>query len=178
MIEVVKVISGDDPTREERIYGSIFGRASVNCPYEDVIFTEKKIVNHPELLDIIPSLPCTLFYKDDILICRKDNIIASEHIFKTIEILLNPNNMIEIQRYTAKWCNPCKIYSNLFNEAEQQLSDKANFITIDVDNSPELAAQNSIRNIPTTLFIKNGEVVKRQTGVLDTEQISQILTTL
>ena len=88
MIEVIKVINTQFPTRVQTIYSSIFGRTSGYYADEpNVTFIEKNTIEHPDWIEEnnISSFPTTLFYKDGELISTKVGIIASQHIIAEIE---------------------------------------------------------------------------------------------
>lgn len=68
--------------------------------------------------------------------------------------------------FWAAWCGPCKTMSPIIDELAQDYEGKAVVGKIDVDNNPGVTAQFGIRNIPTILFFKNGEMVDRQVGLV------------
>ena len=65
--------------------------------------------------------------------------------------------------YTS-WCGPCKQIAPYIEELAEEYKDKVNIGKCDVDENADLPAQFGVRNIPTVLFIKNGEVVDKQVG--------------
>ncbi|MBR7068626.1 MAG: thioredoxin [Bacteroidales bacterium] len=66
--------------------------------------------------------------------------------------------------FWAEWCGPCRMIAPLVDQIADEYADRANVVKVNVDDSPETAARFGIRNIPTLLFIKNGEVVDKQVG--------------
>ena len=68
--------------------------------------------------------------------------------------------------FWAEWCGSCRIIAPIVNEMAEEYKDKANVVKVDVDSNPGIAAQFGIRNIPTILFIKGGEVVDKQVGAV------------
>ncbi|MDR1755521.1 MAG: thioredoxin [Culturomica sp.] len=66
--------------------------------------------------------------------------------------------------FWAEWCGPCKMMLPLVEEASTEYAGKLLVVKVDVDSSPGTAARYGIRNIPTILFLKNGEVVNKQVG--------------
>jgi thioredoxin 1 len=66
--------------------------------------------------------------------------------------------------FWAVWCGPCRMVGPVVEEIANEYGDKAVIGKVDVDNNPEIAQKYGIRNIPTILFIKNGEVVDKQVG--------------
>lgn len=66
----------------------------------------------------------------------------------------------------AVWCGPCKMIHHILEEMSEEYEGKALMVKLDVDNNRETAMKYGIRNIPTVLFIKNGEVVDKQVGAV------------
>lgn len=68
--------------------------------------------------------------------------------------------------FWAEWCGPCRMVGPIINEISQEYEGKAIIGKVDVDNNPEISAKFAIRNIPTVLFFKNGQVVDKQVGAV------------
>ena len=66
--------------------------------------------------------------------------------------------------FSATWCGPCKKVAQVIEEIENESEGKVIFGKCDVDECEDLAVKYGIRNVPTVLFIKNGEVVDKQVG--------------
>ena len=66
--------------------------------------------------------------------------------------------------FWAIWCGPCRIIAPIVEEMAQEYNGKAIIGKVDVDSNPNIAIKYGIRNIPTVLFIKNGEIVDKQVG--------------
>ena len=66
--------------------------------------------------------------------------------------------------FLATWCGPCKQIAPYIEELAEEYKDSVNIGKCDVDENSELPGQFGVRNIPTVLFIKNGEVVDKQVG--------------
>ena len=66
--------------------------------------------------------------------------------------------------FWATWCGPCKKIGPYIEELAEQYGDQAIIGKVDVDDNDELAMRFGIRNIPTILFIKDGQVVDKQIG--------------
>ena len=72
--------------------------------------------------------------------------------------------MIKVKRFHANWCQPCKTLAPTIERVRGQFP-QVHFIDIDVDNNPEEAQANHVRNIPLVLIEKNGQVIDRIQGV-------------
>ncbi|MDE5710604.1 MAG: thioredoxin, partial [Bacteroides sp.] len=66
--------------------------------------------------------------------------------------------------FWATWCGPCKMVGPIIDELATEYEGKAVIGKCDVDENGDVAAEYGIRNIPTVLFFKNGELVDKQVG--------------
>ncbi len=67
--------------------------------------------------------------------------------------------------FWAAWCGPCRMVGPIIEELSHEYEGKAVIGKVDVDRHQEFAAKYGVRNIPTVLVFKDGEVVGRQVGV-------------
>lgn len=67
------------------------------------------------------------------------------------------SDKVAIVDFWAEWCGPCKAIGPMIEEISNEYQGKAVVGKVDVDNNPETAMKYGIRNIPTILFIKNGQ---------------------
>jgi len=68
--------------------------------------------------------------------------------------------------FWAEWCGPCRMVGPVVEELSKDYAGKAVIGKVDVDSNPNISAQFGIRNIPTILFFKNGQVVDKQVGAV------------
>ncbi|OPG95234.1 thioredoxin, partial [Chryseobacterium mucoviscidosis] len=61
--------------------------------------------------------------------------------------------------FWAVWCGPCRTLGPIIEEVASDFEGKAIVGKVDVDNNQDISMQYGIRNIPTVLIFKNGEVV-------------------
>src|SRR5699024_10053924 len=66
--------------------------------------------------------------------------------------------------FWATWCGPCKMVGPIIEEIAEEYDGKAVVGKMDVDANQEFAAKYGVRNIPTVLVFKGGEMVARQVG--------------
>jgi thioredoxin 1 len=71
----------------------------------------------------------------------------------------------------ATWCGPCVQMMPIFEELERELSAKYKFLKLNVDESRELAIMYGVTAIPTFVFIKNNEVLAKETGYIAKEDL-------
>jgi thioredoxin 1 len=67
--------------------------------------------------------------------------------------------------FWAEWCGPCRMLGPIIEELSSDYDGKAVVGKVDVDSNQQFAAQFGVRNIPTVLIFKDGELVNRQVGV-------------
>lgn len=71
---------------------------------------------------------------------------------------------LKIVAFKAAWCGPCRVLTPILEELA--VNNKELIIAkVDVDANSGLSAKYGIRNIPTTLFLRNGEIVDKVIGV-------------
>lgn len=80
--------------------------------------------------------------------------------------------------FGATWCGPCKALAPRVEEIAAEYEGKAIVGTADVDECPDLAAQFRIRNVPTVLFFKGGEVKDKSVGLVAKETLAEKLNAL
>lgn len=76
--------------------------------------------------------------------------------------------------FYASWCRPCKMYSPIVEEFAKENKD-IKVVKIDMDNEEELANKYKIMSIPTTVVIKDGKTINKAVGVLNKEQIKELI---
>lgn len=74
------------------------------------------------------------------------------------------SNNVTMVDFWAVWCGPCRMVAPIVDELAKDYDGKALIAKVDVDNNPEVSAEFGIRNIPTILFFKNGEIVDKHVG--------------
>ena len=73
--------------------------------------------------------------------------------------------MIEIKKFEADWCGPCRMLKPTFEKLEESFGNSVKFSYINVDESQDEAAKYSIRSIPAVVIVKDGAEVNRLVGV-------------
>ncbi len=86
------------------------------------------------------------------------------------------NNNVVI-KFGAEWCGPCKVIEPIIKKLEAESQDPIIGIC-DIDVSDEVGISYSIRNVPTILFFKDGEVVSKHVGVITEAKLREMLTSV
>jgi thioredoxin 1 len=80
--------------------------------------------------------------------------------------ILNENNVVVV-KFGATWCTPCRVMEPTIENAAKQFEGKAKIMSIDVEEEPDLATKYKIRNVPTILYFKNGEIKDKSVGAMN-----------
>jgi len=80
--------------------------------------------------------------------------------------------------FWAEWCGPCRMLGPIIEELSSEYDGKAIIGKVDVDTNQQFAAQYGVRNIPTVLIFKDGELVNRQVGVSQKNVYSEYIDAL
>ena len=80
--------------------------------------------------------------------------------------------------FWAAWCGPCRMVGPIIDELSEEYEGKAVVGKVDIDSNQQYAAQFGVRNIPTVLVFKDGELVDRKVGVSSKNDYAQALDSL
>ncbi|MBZ9651855.1 thioredoxin [Psychroflexus montanilacus] len=90
------------------------------------------------------------------------------------EKVLNSDKPVLVD-FWAAWCGPCRMVGPIIDELSTEYEGKAVVAKMDVDQNQEFAAKYGVRNIPTVLLFKDGEMVNRQVGVAQKETYKEAI---
>ena len=79
------------------------------------------------------------------------------------EVVLQSDKLVIVD-FWAEWGGPCRMVAPVVEELSQDYEGRLIVAKVDVDSNPGTASKYGIRNIPTLLFIKGGEVVEKHVG--------------
>jgi thioredoxin 1 len=80
--------------------------------------------------------------------------------------------------FSAAWCGPCRMIAPVLDEIAKEQGESVKIVKVNVDDSPSLSSRYGIRNIPTLLFFKGGEVKDKVVGLTGKADLISRLKTL
>ena len=83
----------------------------------------------------------------------------------TFDQVLSNSNLPILVDFWATWCGPCRMIAPVLEEIAEEQAEPIRIVKVDVDNNPELSNRFGIRNIPTLLFFKGGELKDQVVGL-------------
>lgn len=75
--------------------------------------------------------------------------------------------------FWATWCSPCRMIAPIIEELAKEYDGKITVGKCDVEENEDISVEFGIRNIPTILFIKNGQVVDKIVGAVSKTKIEE-----
>jgi thioredoxin 1 len=77
--------------------------------------------------------------------------------------------------FSAEWCGPCKMMPPILKEVKDRLGESVTILKIDIDRNPAVASAYGIQSVPTLMVFREGEVKFRQSGVMQANQLKNVL---
>ena len=85
--------------------------------------------------------------------------------------------MIQVKKFYAEWCGPCKMLTPIMEQVQGKFSD-ISFESINIDSQFEMAQKYYVRSVPTVIIEKDGKEVHRFAGLQSEMAYSNALTEL
>ena len=117
------------------------------------------------------KLPKKENYKKAVCGVCKGNLLENKPIsissIDEFQKIINGVTVPVIIDFWAVWCGPCQMFAPTFENVAKQFPIKANFLKVNTEEVPQIAAKFGIRSIPTIVAIKDGVEIDRAMGALD-----------
>ncbi len=88
--------------------------------------------------------------------------------------IINHNRPVLVDFY-ADWCQPCKQMQPLLNDLRKNLKDNIRIVKVNVDKNPSIASHYNVKNIPTLILFKSGEIQWTGEGIPGIYELTKIV---
>jgi thioredoxin 1 len=88
--------------------------------------------------------------------------------------LINGEKLVLVD-FFAEWCGPCKMMSPILDQVKSEIGDKVTIIKVDVDKNNNAAAAYHVQGVPTLILFRGGRQIWRQSGLLQANQLKQVI---
>lgn len=93
---------------------------------------------------------------------------------KTFNELISGDQPVLVD-FFATWCGPCQMMQPILQDTAKQVGDKVKIIKVDVDKNQLAASNYQVRGVPTLILFHKGEVLWRQSGVVPSHQLVNVI---
>ncbi len=88
--------------------------------------------------------------------------------------IINSNQLTLVDFY-ATWCGPCRMMHPVLEQLKEKLGDNIRIIKLDVDKNQGLSMSYSVQSVPTLMLFRNGNVLWRQSGALNLNDLMSLI---
>jgi thioredoxin 1 len=92
----------------------------------------------------------------------------------TFSELIKSNKPVLVD-FSATWCGPCKMMIPILDQLKGMIGEKATILKVDVDKNPAVSKLYQIQGVPTLILFKDGEILWRQSGVVQVNQLKDLI---
>jgi len=94
---------------------------------------------------------------------------------RTFNDVIKTEPLVLVDFFT-EWCGPCKMMKPILEQVHATMGDKVKILKVDVDKNPKAAQVYQIMGVPTLALFQRGEIVWRQSGVVSSSFLQQVIT--
>ncbi|MCI0485239.1 MAG: thioredoxin [Blastocatellia bacterium] len=77
--------------------------------------------------------------------------------------------------FHATWCGPCKVMEPIIERLAEQFAGQAEIVKVNIDKSPDAAANNGVRSVPTFMLFAEGRLIDRVVGTSSQKQLAALI---
>ena len=77
--------------------------------------------------------------------------------------------------FSAEWCGPCKMMPPILKDLKDKMGDNVTILKLDIDRNPAVAQSYGIQSVPTLMVFQDGQIKFRQSGVMQSGQLKNVL---
>jgi thioredoxin 1 len=93
---------------------------------------------------------------------------------ETLTDILNGQKPVLVD-FSAEWCGPCKMMPPILKQLHDNMGEAVRILKIDIDKNQAIASSYNIQSVPTLMLFKQGNVLWRQSGVMQAKQLEQVI---
>jgi len=109
------------------------------------------------------------------IVSEKSGVIKYANDMSTFNEMISGSLPVLVDFY-ADWCAPCRMMAPILEQVSAEMQGKVKIVKVNVDKNRDAAMKYGIRSIPTLMLFQNGEVKWQGVGVIQADQIKQIVT--
>ncbi|MCK4779028.1 MAG: thioredoxin [Candidatus Lokiarchaeota archaeon] len=140
--------------------------------YLRILKCEKRMQEVDEKLEMLRRKKAEALLKHQKM---PESVIKVNSVEEFNKILKDYPDKIIIIDFWAVWCGPCMFFAPIFKKLHEEFQNDFIFLKVNVDENSSVAMKYQITGIPTTLFIKNGEVVNKIVGAMNYDGMKKVL---
>jgi thioredoxin 1 len=108
------------------------------------------------------------------IVSEKSYAIKYAEDMNTFNELIKGTQPVLVDFY-ADWCAPCRIMAPILEQVSGDMQGKVKIVKVNVDKNRDAAMKYGIQSIPTLMLFQNGEVKWKGVGVIQADQIKQVV---
>lgn len=77
--------------------------------------------------------------------------------------------------FSAEWCGPCKMMAPILKQLKEKMGEEVKIVKIDIDRNPAIAEAYKVQSVPTLMVFKDGILKWRQSGVVQANELANVI---